>query len=428
MLGSSFRLEDAAEMLGETPAALLPLVEEAMSARVLTAVDNAFLFRHELLRTALGQVIPGPARQALHRHYGRLLLKRGDSSELAAAHLVRGAHPRDPASLANLDAAAEQVLPFVPQSAAELAIRAMELTPPSDPRTRGRVLAAAETLAAAGRIQEAGQLAQDALVKPLPLVDESRMRCVLSSVLTARGRVNEAADQAAIALAQPQLANNVRDQALTAHLLALTSDRNGFSGRLAETVLAQPDQHEVHTTMAALAARAATAWETGQAREAVEILRDAARHGNGISADSRHPQPLLALVAALVDLRQLNEAKGILEAAERHMALGGIPARAVLGILRARIQLADGDLRDASETAQAALAVAESLGADAYIWTARGVLATIALRRGRLATAAQQLAAPPIPVGYYPTLYPRVQKHPWPQLKSSKRATDRSRP
>jgi hypothetical protein len=47
--------------------------------------------------------------------------------------------------------------------------------------------------------------------------------------------------------------------------------------------------------MAALAARAATAWETGQVREAVEILRDAARHRNGISADFRHPQPLRSL-------------------------------------------------------------------------------------------------------------------------------------
>jgi hypothetical protein len=32
VLGPSFRLEDAAEMLGQTPAALLPTVEEAMGA------------------------------------------------------------------------------------------------------------------------------------------------------------------------------------------------------------------------------------------------------------------------------------------------------------------------------------------------------------------------------------------------------------
>ena len=37
VLGSSFRLEDAAEMLGETPARLLPRVEEAMDTGIMTA-------------------------------------------------------------------------------------------------------------------------------------------------------------------------------------------------------------------------------------------------------------------------------------------------------------------------------------------------------------------------------------------------------
>src|ERR1700761_3493379 len=46
VLGASFRLEDAAEMLGETPAALLPAIEEAMDAGIMTAAENAFSFRH----------------------------------------------------------------------------------------------------------------------------------------------------------------------------------------------------------------------------------------------------------------------------------------------------------------------------------------------------------------------------------------------
>jgi len=37
VLGPSFRLEDAAEMLGETPAALLPIVDEAMDAGIMIA-------------------------------------------------------------------------------------------------------------------------------------------------------------------------------------------------------------------------------------------------------------------------------------------------------------------------------------------------------------------------------------------------------
>ena len=63
VLGPAFRLEDAAEMLGETPARLLPAVEEAMDAAIMTAAEHAFTFRQELLRRAVGEMIPPPASQ-----------------------------------------------------------------------------------------------------------------------------------------------------------------------------------------------------------------------------------------------------------------------------------------------------------------------------------------------------------------------------
>ena len=56
-------------------------------------------------------MIPRPARKALHRQYGEILLRRGESAALAAAgHLLQAAHPGDPASLADLDRAAAQTL------------------------------------------------------------------------------------------------------------------------------------------------------------------------------------------------------------------------------------------------------------------------------------------------------------------------------
>ena len=103
VLGPAFRLEDAAEMLGETPATLLPAVEEAMDAAIMTAAEHAFAFRHQLLRRAVGEMIPRPARKALHRQYGEILLARGESAARAASHLLQAAHPGDPASLAGLD-------------------------------------------------------------------------------------------------------------------------------------------------------------------------------------------------------------------------------------------------------------------------------------------------------------------------------------
>ena len=61
-------------MLGETPATLLPAIEEAMDAALVTVADDAFAFRHPLLRRAVGEMIPRPARNALHRQYGQILL------------------------------------------------------------------------------------------------------------------------------------------------------------------------------------------------------------------------------------------------------------------------------------------------------------------------------------------------------------------
>ena len=404
VLGPSFRLEDAAEMLGETPAALLPTVEEAMDSGLMAAAGNAFSFRHELLRRAVGDMIPRPARQALHRQYGQILLHRGETAALAADHLLQAAHPGDPASLADLDTAAVQTLRSAPQTAADLALRALVLTPPDGPEALSRAVAATEALAAAGRLDQAARLAHDTLAQPLPQVAEARLRCALSSVLCARGQASDAAGQAEMVLTRPQLPHGLREEALTAHLQALARSRDRTAGPLADTILADPSQHDGHTIMAALAARAVIAWDNGQISEALGLLRDAARSGTGITADARHPQPLLALAAALVDLRQLDEADSILHAADQP-ALHGIPAHAGLSLLHARIHLANGRLADADAAGQAALRSAETLGADGYASTARCVLAVIALRRGDVAAAAQHIAGLPAPVPQFSGLH-----------------------
>ena len=408
VLGPAFRLEDAAEMLGETPAALLPTLEEAMDTGIMTAADNAFSFRHELLRRAVADMIPRPARQALHRQYGQILLSRGESPALAAGHLLQAAHPGDPASLADLDTAAVQTLGLAPQTAADLALRALELTPPADPGALSRAVAAAEALTAAGRLDQAARLAQDTLARPLPPVAEARLRCALSTVLRARGPASDAAGQAEMALAQSQLPHGLREEALTAYLLARAGARDGVAGPLADRILADPSQHDSHTAVAARGARAVIAWDNGQISESLGLLRDAARRGTGISPDARHPQPLLALAAALVDLRQLEEADTILRTAD-HPVLHGIPAHAGLSILRARIHLANGRLPDADAAGQAALASAETLGADGYASTAHRVLAVIALRRGDIAAAAEHIAGLPAPIPHFPGLYARTE-------------------
>jgi DNA-binding CsgD family transcriptional regulator len=408
VLGPSFRLEDAAEMLGETPAALLPTIEEAMAAGIMAAADHAFSFRHQLLGRAVGDLIPAPARKALHRQYGQILLGRGESAAVAADHLLQAADPGDPGCLADLDTAAAQTLGSAPQTAADLALRALELTPPADPGALRRAVTATEALTAAGRLGQAARAAEQTLAKPVPPSAEARLRCALSAVLCARGRARDAAAEASRALAQPQLPPGVRDQAIAAQLQALAGLHDELAGPLADTVLAGPRQRDSHAAVAALVARAVISWDNGQVGHALDVLRDAARHGTGIWPDARRVQPLLALAAALVDLRQLGEAGEILTAAGRQ-PLRGIPAQAGVSILRARIHLAAGRLPDAAAAGRAALVTAEALGADGYAATARRVLGVIALRCGDIAAAAQHVGGPAGAMPQFAGLYARAE-------------------
>jgi DNA-binding CsgD family transcriptional regulator len=390
VLGPVFRLEDAAEMLGETPAMLLPAVEEAMDAAIMTAAEHGFAFRHQLLRGAVSEMIPRPARRALHRQYAGILLTRGESTARAASHLLQAAQPGDPASLAGLDQAAALTLRSAPETAAGLALRAMELTAPADPAALSRAVAAAEALTAAGRLDQAAGIARDMLAKPLPPAAEDRLRCAQSAVLCAAGRARAAADQAQMVLARPQPPGDLRDQALTAHLQALAGLRDELAGPVAGTVLNSPGHHDSHAAAAARLTRAVISWDSGEVSEGLELLRDAARHGTGISPDARHAQPLLALAAALVDLRQLAEAEDILRAAD-HPALRGIPAGAALSLLRGRIHLAAG----------------RPAGAHGYTATAHSVLSVIELRRGDITAAARHLACRPAAGPQFADLYAR---------------------
>jgi DNA-binding CsgD family transcriptional regulator len=406
VLGPEFRLEDAAEMLGETPAMLLPAVEEAMCAAIVTATDHSFAFRQQMLRRAVSEMIPRPVRKALHHQYGEILLARGESADRAAGHLLQAAHAGDPASLTGLDQAAAQTLPSAPQTAADLALRALELTPPAEPAALPRAVAAAEALAAGGRLDQAARITRDMLARPLPTEAEDRLRCALSSVLCAAGQARDAADEAGLVLARASLPADLRDRALTAQLQALTALRDELAGPAADAVLAAPGEHDRPVTAAALVARAVAAWDDGEINGTLELLREAARHDAGLSPDARHVQPLLALAAALADLRQLAEADSFLHAAD-HPALHGIPAQAGWSVLRARTHLAAGRLADAAAEAQAALATAGALGARGYAATARSVLATIELRRGDIAAAAQHIASRPADSPQFADIYAR---------------------
>jgi DNA-binding CsgD family transcriptional regulator len=406
-VGGPFRLPDLAEMLGVTPAQLLPLVEETLAAGIVVADDAAFSFRHPLLGRALGELVPRPARSALHRQLGEILLRRGESPAATASHLLEAAAPGDGGSLAGLDDAAAELLPTAPQAAARLAVRALDLTHPDAPAARSRAVAAAEALTAAGRFDHAASIIQHWLAQPLPPVAEARFRCALATILAASGQPELAQAEAQTVLAAPDRPAGLRDAARTAQLQALAGTPGPASqdaARLAAAILADPAQHSGPAVTAALSAVALIRCDDGQVSDGIELLHEAARQDRAVSPDARQAQPLLAAAATLADLGRYGEAEKVVQGIDR-ATVRGIPADAVLSILAARLGLAHGELSQAAAAAQAAVALAGE--APGYAALGHCLLALIALRQGDLAAAAQHLASRPAPVTHPAASYAR---------------------
>lgn len=406
VLGRSFRLDDVAEMLGTAPAALLPLVTEALQAGLLAAGTDDFSFRHGLVWQAVTESVPLPARLALHRQFGGILLARGGLAVAAGAHLLASVRPGDTAAIAGLDQAAAEALGTAPSTAADLALRALELTAPADPARPARSARAAESLAAAGRLDDAGDIARVALAQPLPAAAAAPLHCAMSAVLAARGQPEQAGPMAQSALAVPGLPGRLRDEAMITQLHAWTALGDASRSRaLAENILAAPDQHSVAAVAGAQLVLAAMSWEDGWASRGLGHARSAVRRISGISPDARHFQPLLTLAAMLVDLRMLDEASALIQAAAGDdLALHSSGTEPVPGILRARVDLALGQTDEAAAAAETALGAARAQSLPLHCSLALSVLGTVALRRGDLRAAAGHLRSRqgyPQPAGWY---------------------------
>ena len=213
VLGRSFSPEDAADVLGVTPAALVPGLDEAMESGVLAATPDALRFRHELIWRVIVGSVPAPVRQALHVQIGELLIGRQGATPQRHLTWSKAYGRVTSRALTRLDQAIDAVLPRSPRSAADLAMHALDLTEPGAPGRPQRTLTAARALTATGRLDEAARLARDAFTRPMPVPSCARLRCLLSEILQLRGQPDEAAEEASAALAEPCLSGGLRDDA-----------------------------------------------------------------------------------------------------------------------------------------------------------------------------------------------------------------------
>jgi len=389
LLGSSFRIEDVAEMLSQSPGALLGVLDEAVSAHVLAATPDGLAFQHEFVREAVAQLMPKPIEQALHWQFGRMLLAQGGSAVPAARHLLDGARPGDSVALAGLDRAVAEVLPFDPRAAADLATGALVLTPRSDPERSARTATTVRALTAAGQWGAAETLVRSALAVPRPAPDSAALRCALSSLLALTGRATEAMIEAQAVLANFDITPGLRDDATMALLWAWVGLRgNRQVDQLARAILAEPGAKRGEVVVAAMVALAMVTWDTGRPAEALDLVAQAARKAAEGPYETTHFSPRLLLATGLIAVGRADEAAAIVDSvASVEVSTVSPWPEGIADALRAKIALAAGRLDDAAALAQSALGAASAHGPVERVALTLPVLATVALRQGDLRAA-----------------------------------------
>lgn len=214
-LGRKFTFADLATMNGTTPAALLEPVDELVRADLLVEGGDTLAFRHDLIRDAVRESLPGSVRRALDRHAADVMLGRGALPVEVATQLADSAELGDEVAVTTLLKAAEELATTDPGIAANFSQRALELAPPKHP-LRGLLTArTAVLLHAAGRGKRAKEFADTALRQALPPAQQAQVRLSIAEMFAISPDVR--ADSCRQGLALPGLPPAPRAR-LLAHL------------------------------------------------------------------------------------------------------------------------------------------------------------------------------------------------------------------
>ncbi len=306
LLGMDIAVADLAVVLGRAVVELIPAVDEACAAGVLTESGSGLWFRHPLIRAALYDEMPASVRAAWHRDAAQALaLACAPADRVARQLLWAVGGPGGPAEamdewmLSWLARTAEPLVGRAPQVAAELLRRAVASSPAGSAQHDALVGRLADALYRVGDTAEAEQVANRALAHA---ADPDLVVDLHWTLAQCRMRVGQSAESLATldrALASPGISARHR-----ARLLVLSARTHSHCGELEKA-------GRVATTALAAASEASDNWATGWALHVLTIV--ATVQGQRADALPMFDRALTVTEAdpALTDLRlllQLNKA------------------------------------------------------------------------------------------------------------------------
>lgn len=225
VVGGSVDARDLIDLVGRPAVPLLRTASMLQHAGLLQDREGLLSFQHDLVREAVRNDVPASARAAVHAQMAQILIARRADPLDIAPHIAAGATVGDVRATDWLRRAAHQLAPSDPLAAADLFVRAAELSANDVDATAGLLAEAVKGLAWAGRFDDAAALAERGLeLHPSTPYDRS-LRVGLAEVQFLAGRVSDAVGPLRSAAAEPTLDDDTRAnlwaEAATASLWSL---------------------------------------------------------------------------------------------------------------------------------------------------------------------------------------------------------------
>ena len=412
--GGLFSPEDAAELLGEQVASLLPSLGALLDLGVLCWAGDMMTFTDGAERGAQYrklpepyQELPEPLRLVVSRQVGMQLPSRAPSASRPVVGPGKSTRPGHRAELVELDATIGRVTALPPVSASDEAT-SFELRASRHDQRAVRSVVATRALIQAGRIDEAAELANQAagvLADPLAV---ARLRIMLSTIGLMRCRWEEATSHAGVVLTEPGLAERLYAEAKLAQLRSYMSEGNEIGMRsLVASIMGGNDRlGETAALGAAFAVSAKWAWDGGRPADTVAFLRAAVGRADRWPRDVISGHPRLLLAAVLASLGAEPEARILIDrSAERIRQTSDALWAPAIPIQSAELAFSDGQIGEAAQLAKVGIEQADEQGTSYFSARAWSVLAMAALHAGNLAEASSAVdrgaAQPPPDIGFY---------------------------
>jgi DNA-binding CsgD family transcriptional regulator len=278
VLGRRFSFDQLSMMLDVPPSALLGPIDELVVADLFAEDDGLLVFRHDLIREAVRDTLPGSARRSLQRQAVDVLLAAGALPVEVAVQLAASADPDDAPAVRTLREASRALAGSDPGRAADLSMRALDLAGKDDP-LRGTL--AAETallLHAAGRVIEGKEFADRILGEVLAPEQEGEVRLSIARMLALSADVRAEAGLRALALSGLPAPLRARHLATLVHNRLVGGRYHEADARVREAREAADATGDANATFALDLAEAGLVSVTGDLGRALEMAEAASRN------------------------------------------------------------------------------------------------------------------------------------------------------